>query len=161
MRGVEERKMSELQSQLRKFSFVDENHHVSTKTIRIQFGVGMVTVHKITYEDLSMCKIGAKFIPRVLRMSILVTNYLIEIGIKTIPHLLYGPGLTPRDLWLFPETAILKMKEAVARVMGTFTLKKFYGAFLKWLELYNRCIEVKGCYLEGDLHFFEINQFLS
>ena len=35
--------------------------------------------------------------------SILVTDYLTMMGIKTVSHLLYSPDLAPCDFWLFPK----------------------------------------------------------
>ena len=35
--------------------------------------------------------------------SILVTNYLSKMGIKTVRHLPYSPELAPCDFWLFPK----------------------------------------------------------
>ena len=35
--------------------------------------------------------------------SILVTDYLTKMGIKTIPHSPYSPDLAPSDFWLFPQ----------------------------------------------------------
>ena len=35
--------------------------------------------------------------------SILVTDYLSKMGIKTVPHPPYSPDLAPCDFWLFPE----------------------------------------------------------
>ena len=35
--------------------------------------------------------------------SILVTDYLIKMGIKTVPHSPYSPYLAPYDFWLFPK----------------------------------------------------------
>ena len=35
--------------------------------------------------------------------SILVTDYLIKMGIKTVPHPPYNPDLVPCDFWLFPK----------------------------------------------------------
>ena len=53
--------------------------------------------------------------------SILVTDYLTKMGIKTVPQPPYSPKLAPCDFWLFPmlrecrfET-IEEMKEAVTR----------------------------------------------
>ena len=34
--------------------------------------------------------------------SILVTDYLTKMGIKTLPHPPYSPDLAPCDFWLFP-----------------------------------------------------------
>ena len=69
---------------------------------------------------------------------ILVTDYLIKIGIKTVPHRPYSPDLAPSDFWLFPllkenlrgchyETTE-EMKEAVTKVIDTLTQVDFHGS---------------------------------
>ena len=51
--------------------------------------------------------------------SILATDYLSKMGIKTVPHPLYSPDLAPCDFWLFPKLrgcryeTTEEMKEAV------------------------------------------------
>ena len=92
--------------------------------------------------------------------SILVTDYLTQMGIKTVPHPPYSPDLAPCDFWLFPKlkenlrgnrySTIEDMKEAVTRVLNTLTQEDFQGAFQKLLERYNKCIDVGGEYFEGD-----------
>ena len=47
-----------------------------------------------------MRKICAKIVPRVL---ILVTDYLTNMGIKTVPQPLFSPDLAPYDFCLFPK----------------------------------------------------------
>ena len=53
--------------------------------------------------------------------SILVTDYLTTMGIKTVPEPPYSPNLAPCDFWLFPKLRgcryepIDEMKEAVRR----------------------------------------------
>ena len=87
--------------------------------------------------------------------SIVITDYLTKMGIKTVPHAPYSPDLTPRDVWLFAKLrgcrheTIEKMKEAVTKVIYTLTQEDFYGAFQKLLERY-KCIAAGGDYLEGD-----------
>ena len=88
--------------------------------------------------------------------SILVTDYLTQMGIKTVPHPPYSPDLAPCDFWLFPKlkenlrgncySTIEDMKEAVTRVLNTLTQEDFQGAFQKLLERYNKCIDVGGEY---------------
>ena len=88
--------------------------------------------------------------------SILVTDYLSKMGIKTVGHPPYGPDLAPCDFWLFPKLrgccyeTIEEMKEAVMKVIDTLTQEDFHGAFQKLLERYNKCIAAGGDYLEGD-----------
>ena len=87
--------------------------------------------------------------------SILVTDYLTKMGIKTVPHRPYSPDLAPCDFWLFPKLrgcryeTIEEMKGAVTKVIDTLTQEDFHGAF-QLLEQYNKCIATGGDYFEGD-----------
>ena len=91
--------------------------------------------------------------------SILVTDYLTKMGIKTVPHPPYCPDLAPCDFWLFPKLmeklrgscyeTIEEIKEAVT-VIDTLTQEDFYEAFQKLLGLYNKCIAAGEDYFEGD-----------
>ena len=88
--------------------------------------------------------------------SIVVTDYLTKMGIKTVPQPPYSPDLAPCDFWLFPKLRgcryeiIEEMKEAVTKVIDTLTQEDFHRAFQKLLEWYNECIAGEGDYLEGD-----------
>ena len=59
--------------------------------------------------------------------SILVTDYLSKMGIKTVPHPPYSPDLAPCDFCLFPNLTgcryetIEEIKEAVTKVIDTLT----------------------------------------
>ena len=73
------------------------------------------------------------------------------MGIKTVlqPH--YSPDLALCDFWLFPKLRgcryeiIEEMKEAVTKVIDTFTQEDFHKAFQKLLERY-KCIAAGGDY---------------
>ena len=86
--------------------------------------------------------------------SILGTDYLTKMGIKTVAHPLYSPDLAPCDFWLFPKLrgyryeTIEEMKEVVTKVINTLTQENFHGAFQKLLERY-KCIAAGGDYFEG------------
>ena len=88
--------------------------------------------------------------------SILVTDYLIKMNIKTVPQPPYSPDLVPCDFWLSPKLrgrrykTIEEMKEAVTKVIDTLTQEDFHGAFQKLLERYNKYIAARGDYFEGD-----------
>ena len=88
--------------------------------------------------------------------SILVTDYLSKMGIKTLPQLPYSPDLGPCDFWLLPKLrgcrfeTIEEMKEAVKKVNNTLTQEDVHGAFQKLLERYNKCIAAGGDNFEGD-----------
>ena len=91
--------------------------------------------------------------------SILVTDYLTKMGIKTVSHLPYSPDLAPCDFWAFPKLrgcryeTIEKMKEAVTKVIDTLTQEDLGEALQKLLERYNKCIASGGDYFEGDYSF--------
>ena len=88
--------------------------------------------------------------------TILVTDYLTKTGIKTVPQPPYSPDLAPCDFWLFPKLrgcrceTIEEMKEAVTKVIDTFTQEDFHGAYQKLLDEYNKCIAAGRDYFEGD-----------
>ena len=88
--------------------------------------------------------------------SILVTDYLTKMGIKTAPHSLYCLDLAPCDFCLFPKLrgyryeTVKEMKEAVTKVIDMLTQEDFHEAFQKLLERYNKCNAAGGDYFEGD-----------
>ena len=65
--------------------------------------------------------------------SILVTDYLTKMGIKTLPQPPYSQDLAPCDFWLFPKLrgccyeTIEEMKEAVMKVVDMLTQDNFHG----------------------------------
>ena len=67
--------------------------------------------------------------------SILVTDYLTKMAIKTVPYPPYSPDLAPCDFWLFPKLrgcryeTIEEMKEAVMKVIDMLSQEDFHGAF--------------------------------
>ena len=67
--------------------------------------------------------------------SILVTDYLSKMGIKTVPRPPYSPDLAPCDFCLFPKLrgcsyeTIEEMKEAVTKVIERLRQDDFHGAF--------------------------------
>ena len=67
--------------------------------------------------------------------SILVTDYLNKMGIKTVALPPYSPDFAPCDFCLFPKLRGCRyetnemMKEAVTKVIDTLTQEKFHGAF--------------------------------
>ena len=91
-----------------------------------------------------------------VHISILVTDYLTKMGIKTVPHPPYSPDLDPCDFLLFPKLrgyhyeTIEEMKEAVMKVIDTLTQEDFHGNFQKLLEWYNKCIAAGGDYFKED-----------
>ena len=86
--------------------------------------------------------------------SILVTDYLSKMGIKTVAHPPYRPDLAPCDFWWFPQLrgcryeTIEEIKET--KVIDTLTQEDFHGTFQKMLERYNKWIAAGGDYFEED-----------
>ena len=88
--------------------------------------------------------------------SILVTDYLIKMGIKTVPRPPYSPDLASCGFWLFSKLISCRyetteeMNETVAKVIDTLTQEDFHGALQKFLKRYNKCITAGGYYFEVD-----------
>ena len=69
------------------------------------------------------------------------------MGIKTVPQPPYSPDLAPCDFWLFPKLkeklrgcryeTIEEIKEAVTKVINTFTQEDFHWTFQMLLDRYN------------------------
>ena len=72
--------------------------------------------------------------------SILVTDYLTKMAIKTVPQLPYSLNLAPANFGLFPKLrgchyeTIEEMKESVTKVIDRLTQEDFHGALQKLLE---------------------------
>ena len=120
---------------------------------------------EIPREEASTLQIGSVAFPPgqcISHNSILVTDCLTKMGIKTVPQPPYSPDLAPSDIWLFPKLrgcryeTIEEMKEAVTKVIDTLTQEDLYGALKKLLERYNKCIAAVGDYLEGDKSFMRV-----
>ena len=91
--------------------------------------------------------------------SIIVTDYLTKMGIKTVHHRPYSRDLAPCDLCLFSKLRGCRryetseeMKEAVTKVIDMLTQEDFHRAFQKFLEQY-KYIATGGDYFEGDLSY--------
>ena len=88
--------------------------------------------------------------------SILVTDYLSKMGIKTVSQSPYSPYLAPGDFQLFPKLrgcryeAIEEMKDAVTKVIDMLTQEDIHEALQKLLKRSNKCIAVGGDYFEGN-----------
>ena len=125
------------------------------------FGLGLLcwgfkgVQEEIPKEEASTLQIGQGHFQQdnaPIHNSILVTDYLIKMDIKTVPHPPYSRDLAPCDFWLFPKLrgcryeTIEEMKEAVTKVIDTLTQENFQ----KLLERYNKCIAAGGDYFERD-----------
>ena len=94
-------------------------------------------------EDAAVFKSGQwHFHQDNVHNSILVTDYLSKMGIKTVPQPPNSPDLAPCDFCLFPKLrgyryeTIEEMKGAVMKVIDTITQEDIHGAFQKLLEWY-------------------------
>ena len=97
-----------------------------------QLGLGLLcwcfkgVQEEIPSEEASTLQIRSVAFPPV-HNSILVTDYLTKMGIKTVPQPPYSPDLAPCDFWLFPKLrgchyeTIEEMKEAVMKVFDMLT----------------------------------------
>ena len=92
--------------------------------------------------------------------SIMVTTCLTEMDIKTVPRPPYSPDQVPCDFWTSARLKeklrgrrfddVEEMKEAVTEPLDTFTLEDYQRAFKKWLECYDKYIELWRSSFEGD-----------
>ena len=84
--------------------------------------------------------------------SILVTDYLTKMGIRTVRHPLYGPDLAPCDFCLFPKAVVMRQLRRWKRLWWrslTCLHEDFHGAFQKRLQRYNKCIAAEEITSKG------------
>ena len=92
--------------------------------------------------------------------SILDTDYLTKMSIKTVSQPPYILDFAPCDFCLFLKLkenlrgcryeTIEEMKETVTKVNDTLTQEDFHGAFQKLLKRYNKCIAPGGDFFEWE-----------
>ena len=111
---------------------------------------------EIPSEEASIHQIRSVAFPQdhaPVHNSVLVTEFLTKMGIKTVPQPPYSPDPSPCDFWLFPKLRVCRyetieeMKEALTKVIYTLTQEDFHGDFRKLLERYNAA---GGDYFEGN-----------
>ena len=91
--------------------------------------------------------------------SAVVTKYLQENNIETLPHPPYSPDLSPCDFWLNPHIKgylrgrRFETRSAVGSALyqGTNSIPKemFKKAFFDWLIRLEKCVKMGGEYFEG------------
>ena len=141
------RKAGSLWGMLRGVGWVRKSMHKSWLAKRLGFGLlwwGFKGVQEeIPSEEASTLQISSVAFPRgqyTSPHSSLVTDYLTNMGIKTVAQPSHSPDVAPCDFWLFLKlrgcryVTIEEMKEAVTKVIDTPTQVDFHGAFKKLLE---------------------------
>lgn len=88
-----------------------------------------------------------------------VTQYLMDNGIRVLPHLAYSPDLAPCDFWLFPKlkglvaghkfSRVQDLAKEVNSVLRSIPKEDYREALQKWIDRLRRCIERAGEYFEG------------
>ena len=82
-----------------------------------------------------------------VRNSILVTDNLTKMSIKTVRHRPYSPDLGACDFWLFSKLrgcryeTIEEMEEAVTKVIDMLPQEDLHVAFQKLLERYKSALQ--------------------
>ena len=139
--------LNELPQNLNEVFSID---HLAVKDPVDQYGTLRVSVgSEGVQEDISLEKARSFHISPVApapgsnHKSSLVTSYSTEMVIKTIPHPPQSSHQVPSDVWMFLRQReklvdcrfqdVHEMKEAVTKVLSTFTLEGFQRAFMRWL----------------------------
>ena len=134
------RKAGSLWGMMRGVGGVRKLEHQSWLAKGLWLGLGLLcwgfkgVQEEIPSEEASTLRIGSVAFPPV-HNSIVVTNYLTKMGIKTVPQPPYSPDLAPCDFCLFPKLRgcryerIEEMKKVVRKVIDTLTQEDFHGGF--------------------------------
>lgn len=92
--------------------------------------------------------------------AINVKRFLAEKNIPVLEHPPYSPDLAPCDYWLFPKikslmkgrrfNSIEAAKTRTTELLQVLTSEDLQGCFAQWKIRFQRCIDAKGEYFEGD-----------
>ena len=143
------RKVGSLWGVMRGVGGIRKSIHQSWLDKGLGLGLGLLcwgfkgVQEEIPREQVSTLQIGQWHFQQdnaPVHNSILVTDFLTKVGIKTVPHPRYSRDLAPCDFWLFPQLRVCRyetieeMKEAVSKVIDTLTQEDFHGTFQKLLN---------------------------
>jgi hypothetical protein len=94
--------------------------------------------------------------------SLVIRQFLGDKQI-TCPHPPYSPDLAPFDFWLFPKIeltvkgnrfdTIPEIEAATEERLRALTRDDFPSYFSSWQDRWNKCIDCKEDYFEGDCTF--------
>jgi hypothetical protein len=76
------------------------NRRLTVREVADEAGISVGSCHQIFTEKLTMCRVSAKFLPRLLTDD--QKENRVEIS-QELPHLPYSLGLAPADFFLFPK----------------------------------------------------------
>ena len=164
------RKAGSLWGMMRGVGGVRKSIHQSwlAKQLRLLYWGFKEVQEEIPWEEASTLQIGVSSIStRTMHQS--TTPSLSQTGIKTVSHPPYSPDIAPCDFWLFPKLrgcryeTIEMIKEAVTKVIDTFTQEDFHEALLEvvgtvqqvhciWRRLLWRGLEFHVCTTNKSAH---------
>ena len=105
-------KVGSLWGMMRGVGGVRNSIHQSWLAKGLGLGLGLLcwcfkgVQEEIPSEEASTLQIGSVAFPAPVHPSILVTDYLTKMGIKTVAPPLYSPDLAPCDFCLFPRLSL-------------------------------------------------------
>ena len=89
-----------------------------------------------------------------------VRQFLAKNNMKVIAHPPYSPDLAPCNFFLFPRMKrqmkgkrfadVSEVKKKTLEVLNNISTEEFQKCFQQWEKRWNKCIEAKGEYFEGD-----------
>ena len=87
-----------------------------------------------------------------------LTRFLADSKVPTIPHPPYSPDVASPDFFLFPHLktpmnghhfrTVDKLKEACTKALKDILEKAYRDAFDAWKSSWKRCIDAGGAYFE-------------
>jgi len=91
--------------------------------------------------------------------AVTTKEFLVKHNILSLPHLPYSPDLAPCDFLFLQQKKTMKgrrfddieeVQANMMRQMRDITKSDFQRCFRQWQECWNKCIQAKGHYFEGD-----------
>jgi transposase len=116
-----------------------------------------LTVHEV-YEEVGVWMLHHDNAPP--HASLLIREFLAKQETTVVPQPHYSPDLAPADFFLFPELkstlkghrfqTVEEIKENSLQDLCAIPQNTFQDTFQKWRKRWERCINSRGEYFEGD-----------
>jgi len=139
---------------------IHQNRRLTVREVAEEAGICKRSCRLILTDKLKMCRVAAKFVPRVLTDAVPIREFFTKHEATVVPQSPYSPDLTPAEFFLFPKLksslkdrrfqTVEEIEESSIRDFRAIPQNTFQDAVQDWKKRLERCIKSGGEYFEGD-----------
>ena len=139
---------------------IRQNRRLTVREVVKEVGICKRSCHLILTDKLKMCRVAAKFVPRLLTDALLICEFLTKREATIVPQSPYSPDLAPADFFLFPKLKsslkgrrfqmVEEIEENSTQDFHAIPQNTFQDALQNWKKRWEWCIKSGREYFEGD-----------